>query len=74
MLRGCVILRHGEGESVSVALPLTQPRNIKLKIYAVSSQCLKHYTLYIRSWVIFIKILTKPTTLTTFYGKWVLGH
>ena len=39
MLRGCVIMRYGEGESVSVALPLTQPRNIKLKIYAASSQC-----------------------------------
>ena len=34
------MLRHGEGESVPVALPLTQPRNIKLKIYVASSQCL----------------------------------
>ena len=40
MFRGCVMLRHGEGESVPVALPLTQPRNIKLKIYVACSQCL----------------------------------
>ncbi len=33
-------MRYGEGESVSVALPLTQPRNIKLKIYVACSQCL----------------------------------
>ena len=42
MLRGCVIMRHGEGERVSVALPVTQPRHIKLKIYVVCSQCLKY--------------------------------